>query len=67
VIPDRAQGGSSLNPGEIELMIQRRISTDDARGVGEELMEEVVEDGQTKHSSPRMIHKIVYSKPGTIH
>jgi len=36
---DRSQGGSSLNKGEIELMIQRRILHDDDRGLGEALNE----------------------------
>lgn len=36
---DRTQGGSSLNPGEIELMIQRRILHDDNRGVEQALNE----------------------------
>jgi len=36
---DRTQGGSSLNPGEIELMIQRRILHDDNRGVDQALNE----------------------------
>lgn len=33
VMTDRAEGGTSLNNGEIELMIQRLIKTDDARGM----------------------------------
>jgi len=36
---DRAQGGSSLNSGELELMIHRRLLVDDSRGVGEPLNE----------------------------
>jgi len=39
IIPDRAQGGASINPGQIELMIHRRTTQDDARGVGEALDE----------------------------
>jgi len=45
VLNDRSQGGSSLTPGEIELMIQRRILHDDNRGVGEPL-NETDPDGQ---------------------
>ena len=32
---DRAQGGASLNTGELELMVHRRILADDGKGVGE--------------------------------
>ena len=36
---DRSQGGSALKPGTIELMQNRAIATDDAKGVGEILFE----------------------------
>lgn len=36
---DRAQGGSSLAPGRIELMQNRRIPCDDTKGVNEYLNE----------------------------
>ncbi|XP_066256477.1 lysosomal alpha-mannosidase-like [Euwallacea similis] len=39
VLVDRAQGGSSLNDGEIELMVHRLCLHDDAFGVGEALNE----------------------------
>ncbi|XP_033223798.1 lysosomal alpha-mannosidase-like [Belonocnema kinseyi] len=39
VLTDRAQGGSSLKDGEIELMLHRRLLKDDAFGVGEALNE----------------------------
>ena len=39
VLVDRSQGGSSLTDGALELMIQRRLLHDDARGVGEALNE----------------------------
>eukprot|EP00584_Thalassiosira_punctigera_P024560 CAMPEP_0172549416 /NCGR_PEP_ID=MMETSP1067-20121228/18519_1 /TAXON_ID=265564 ORGANISM="Thalassiosira punctigera, Strain Tpunct2005C2" /NCGR_SAMPLE_ID=MMETSP1067 /ASSEMBLY_ACC=CAM_ASM_000444 /LENGTH=1149 /DNA_ID=CAMNT_0013336807 /DNA_START=119 /DNA_END=3568 /DNA_ORIENTATION=+ len=39
VLVDRSQGGSSLSDGSLELMIQRRLLHDDARGVGEALNE----------------------------
>ena len=32
---DRAEGGSSLHPGQLELMLHRRLFSDDAFGVGE--------------------------------
>ena len=39
VFPDRPQGGSSLNEGEVELMIHRRLTSDDSKGVNEALDE----------------------------
>ena len=39
VVTDRAQGAASLHPGEIEVMVHRRLLVDDARGVGEALNE----------------------------
>ncbi|XP_033225120.1 lysosomal alpha-mannosidase-like [Belonocnema kinseyi] len=39
VLTDRAQGGSSLMDGEIELMVHRRLLTDDCRGLGQALNE----------------------------
>lgn len=39
VIIDRAQGGSSMQDGQLELMVHRRLLHDDAFGVGEALNE----------------------------
>ncbi|CAL8126674.1 unnamed protein product [Orchesella dallaii] len=39
VLNDRSQGGTSMNDGEIELMLHRRLLFDDAFGVGEPLNE----------------------------
>uniref|UniRef100_A0A7S2SZB3 Alpha-mannosidase n=1 Tax=Chloropicon primus TaxID=1764295 RepID=A0A7S2SZB3_9CHLO len=39
VLLDRACGGTSLNSGDLEFMVHRRILADDARGVGEALNE----------------------------
>jgi alpha-mannosidase len=39
VLVDRTQGGSSLSDGAVELMAQRRILADDARGVNEPMNE----------------------------
>lgn len=39
VMNGRSQGGSALSPGNIELMQNRRIPADDARGMGEYLDE----------------------------
>ncbi|XP_063836494.1 lysosomal alpha-mannosidase-like [Ostrinia nubilalis] len=40
VLTDRAQGGTSYNEGEIELMVHRRLLTDDGFGLEESLNEE---------------------------
>jgi hypothetical protein len=39
VLPDRAQGGSSLSDGLVELLVQRRLYVDDSRGLEEALNE----------------------------
>ncbi|XP_052854491.1 lysosomal alpha-mannosidase isoform X1 [Drosophila gunungcola] len=39
ILTDRAQGGSSLKVGSLELMVHRRLLRDDAFGVGEALNE----------------------------
>ncbi|CAF1488980.1 unnamed protein product, partial [Adineta steineri] len=39
VVTDRAQGGGSIRDGQIEIMIHRRVSTDDSLGVSETLNE----------------------------
>ena len=39
LVNDRAQGGSSLLDGQLELMVHRRLLHDDAFGVGEPLSE----------------------------
>lgn len=39
ILNDRSQGGSSLNKGEIEIMLNRRTLRDDNKGVGEPLNE----------------------------
>ncbi|KAH8341301.1 hypothetical protein KR059_002196, partial [Drosophila kikkawai] len=40
LLNDRSQGGASLSDGELELMLHRRLLTDDGFGVGEALNEE---------------------------
>ncbi|KAH8410572.1 hypothetical protein KR009_003810 [Drosophila setifemur] len=40
LLNDRSQGGASLQDGELELMLHRRLLNDDAFGVGEALNEE---------------------------
>ncbi|GFY87906.1 glycosyl hydrolase family 38 protein [Actinidia rufa] len=41
VLVDRATGGASIEDGEVELMLHRRMIFDDSRGVGEALDETV--------------------------
>jgi len=45
LLVDRAQGGSSLHDGEIELMTHRRLLVDDGFGVGESLNETAYNQG----------------------
>ncbi|XP_015589369.1 lysosomal alpha-mannosidase isoform X1 [Cephus cinctus] len=45
VLTDRSEGGTSLRDGEIELMVHRRLLSDDAFGVGEPLNEEAFGTG----------------------
>uniref|UniRef100_A0A8D8QN90 Alpha-mannosidase n=1 Tax=Cacopsylla melanoneura TaxID=428564 RepID=A0A8D8QN90_9HEMI len=44
VLTDRSQGGTSLTKGEIELMIHRRLLSDDGKGVEEPLNEPGVDN-----------------------
>ncbi|XP_058186256.1 alpha-mannosidase isoform X1 [Rhododendron vialii] len=41
VLVDRAVGGASINDGQVEIMLHRRMLFDDSRGVGEPLNETV--------------------------
>lgn len=45
VLTDRAQGGTSMKDGELELMLHRRLLKDDAFGVGEALNETAFGEG----------------------
>ncbi|CAF1239524.1 unnamed protein product [Rotaria sordida] len=45
IITDRAQGGGSINDGQVEIMLHRRVLTDDSLGVSETLNEPGI-DGQ---------------------
>jgi len=54
LINDRSQGCASINDGQIEVMVQRRLLYDDRRGVGEPLNE----------SLPiRTVHKVIVDRP----
>ncbi|CAD8066900.1 unnamed protein product [Paramecium sonneborni] len=66
VINDRAQGGSSFNDGEIEIMIHRRMYSDDRRGVGEPLNEEE-DNPQCKAQSQQNCEKRVGLRQYIIH
>ncbi|MQL96786.1 hypothetical protein Taro_029462 [Colocasia esculenta] len=46
ILVDRATGGASIQDGELELMLHRRMLFDDGRGVGEALDEVVDVDGK---------------------
>lgn len=45
VLNDRSQGGTSLNDGELEFMVHRRLLVDDGYGVGEALNEQAFGTG----------------------
>ncbi|KAF6207869.1 hypothetical protein GE061_016318 [Apolygus lucorum] len=58
VVTDRSQGGSSLQDGTMELMVHRRLSHDDAFGVGEALNE-------TAFGKGLVVRGIHYIVPGS--
>ena len=55
VMTDRAQGGSSLQPGQLELMLHRRLFNDDAFGVGEALNETAFGTGLVVRGKHRVL------------
>ncbi|KAF2897558.1 hypothetical protein ILUMI_08618 [Ignelater luminosus] len=55
VLTDRAQGGSSLNDGEIELMIHRNCLHDDGFGVDEPLYEKAFNAGLVARGSHYLV------------
>ena len=63
VTTDRSQGGASMLDGSIELMVQRRLQTDDRRGVGEPLNE----PGLNANGAGlviRGVHRLALDAPG---
>ncbi|CAG5130757.1 unnamed protein product, partial [Candidula unifasciata] len=62
VLVDRSQGGTSLNDGDVEIMLHRRLTQDDGRGVGEPL-NETGPDG--KGLIIRGTHYLVLDAPAT--
>ncbi|XP_030387439.1 lysosomal alpha-mannosidase-like isoform X2 [Scaptodrosophila lebanonensis] len=56
ILTDRAQGGSSLEDGALELMVHRRLLHDDAFGVGEPLNETEYGDGLIARGKLHLIY-----------
>jgi hypothetical protein len=61
VVTDRTQGGASLADGDVELMLHRRLTHDDDKGVFEALDERGV-DG--KGLRVAVAHRVLVSAPG---
>ena len=55
VMTDRAQGGSSLRSGQLEVMLHRRLFNDDAFGVGEALNETAFGTGLVVRGQHRVL------------
>ena len=55
ILTDRAQGGSSMKSGQIELMLHRRLFNDDAFGVGEALNETAFGVGLVVRGKHRLV------------
>ena len=70
LLTDRPQGVTSLEKGEIEVMIHRVCLMDDGRGVGEVLREKgnEYEGGDRNNLLPVSTrHVLHFSQPGTLH
>ncbi|XP_060656740.1 LOW QUALITY PROTEIN: lysosomal alpha-mannosidase-like [Drosophila nasuta] len=65
LLNDRAQGGSSLDDGQLELMLHRRLLNDDAFGVGEALNEEQFGTGLIARGKVYLILNSVDAKAST--
>ncbi|KPJ14056.1 Lysosomal alpha-mannosidase [Papilio machaon] len=57
VLTDRSHGGTSLNNGDIEIMLHRRLLHDDAFGVGEALNEILNDKGLVVRGTQRILTK----------
>ncbi|GAV03424.1 hypothetical protein RvY_13849-2 [Ramazzottius varieornatus] len=55
ILTDRAQGGASLNEGQVELMVHRRLLVDDWLGVSEPLNEVGLGQGLVIRGTHRLI------------
>ncbi|KAL3838925.1 hypothetical protein ACJIZ3_023516 [Penstemon smallii] len=65
VLVDRATGGSSINDGEIELMLHRRMINDDSRGVGEPLDESICVENKCEGLTVRGNYYMSINELGT--
>ncbi|XP_017076117.2 LOW QUALITY PROTEIN: lysosomal alpha-mannosidase [Drosophila eugracilis] len=63
LLNDRAQGGTSLKDGELELMLHRRLLNDDAFGVGEALNETQYGIGLIARGKISLILTEAFEKP----
>ncbi|GAA50092.1 lysosomal alpha-mannosidase [Clonorchis sinensis] len=63
VYTDRPQGGSSLEEGQLELMLHRRLIRDDRLGVNEALMEQGVDN---RGSVVRGVHWLVLDETAEV-
>ncbi|KAH8370017.1 hypothetical protein KR093_001891 [Drosophila rubida] len=63
LLNDRAQGGASLDDGQLELMLHRRLLNDDAFGVGEALNEEQFGTGLIARGKVYLMLSDVDGKP----
>ncbi|KAG4070459.1 hypothetical protein HA402_005691 [Bradysia odoriphaga] len=57
ILTDRSQGGSSMIGGTLEIMVHRRLLSDDAKGVGEALNETAYGEGIIARGK----HYLIYS------
>lgn len=55
--PHVSQGGTSLNSGQMELMVHRRLLHDDAFGVGEPLNETQYGVGLVARGKHYLLHR----------
>ena len=60
-LPDRSEGGSSIQDGSIEIMVHRRTLCDDALGVGEPLNETAFDTGLVVRGK----HFLILDDPST--
>ncbi|CAI6010775.1 unnamed protein product [Closterium sp. NIES-65] len=57
VLVDRAAGAASLASGQIEVMLHRKLSSLDGKGVGEPLQERIALGNRTRSLTSTQIHK----------
>ncbi|CAD8109144.1 unnamed protein product [Paramecium sonneborni] len=60
ILNDRAQGGSSLSEGVIELMLQRRLVRDDNKGLSEVLDEQEIYNGIKVGQKQMISHTVIF-------